>query len=910
MFRLAQWFLRTPGITRTRPTHTTQRRRLSLEQLEQRWMPSSITTLASFNETNGATPNSLIEDGHGNLFGTTGGGGANSAGTVFEVAAGSSSISALASFNGANGDTPSSLIEDSQGNLFGITLALPLPNVSPDNLGTVFEVAAGTSSITTLTSFSLTSGDIPSSLIEDSHGNLFGTTTGNGGANNDGTVFELVGSSSFTTLATFNGSNGNGPVNLIVDSHGNLFGTTAAGGSNNDGTVFELATGSSSITTLASFNGADGSGANSLIEDGNGNLFGVATEGGANGDGTMFEVVAGSSSITTLASFSGPNGEAPTSLVEDSHSNLFGTAEFGGANGDGTVFELTAGSSSISALASFNGANGKSPGSVIEDSYGNLFGTTAFDGADNNGTVFEIPAALPAATLTASSGSSQTAFANTAFAAPLVVAVTDPAGNPIVNAVVTFTGPAGGAGVTFPSGTTAVTNAQGQASIDVSANGSAGSYVVTASVSGAASSASFDLTNSPSTVPPPSNAAQSVGVFDPSSATWYLNGSNAAGAPADGEVEYGGVNWYALSGDFTGDGLSTIVVVDPSTETWYISDTDTLGPPSIAPFQYGAPGWIPVVGDWNGSGIDGIGVVDPTTGIWYLRNEASAGPADGGTFAYGAPGWIPVAGNWYGRSNGQDGIGMVDPSTETWYLRNTPNPGGVNYIPFQYGAPGWTPVVGAWTNSMQTGIGVYDGGGMFYLRNEVSAGKADAGQFAYGAAGWVPLAGNWLNGSATSQDELAPGVGPGAPAISNAMLQSTVQEALALLRTDGINPTLLQELASANYTLAALPPGVLGDTFVQSNTVEISADGAGYGWYVDTSANDPALNPNGTVPAGSPASGHEDLLTTVLHEMGHLAGRADVANATTGSNLMDAVLPLGTRRIDALDLVFANGSFV
>jgi large repetitive protein len=107
-----------------------------------------------------------------------------------------------------------------------------------------------------------------------------------------------------------------------------------------------------------------------------------------------------------------------------------------------------------------------------------------------------------------------------------------------------------------------------------------------------------------------------------------------------------------------------------------------------------------------------------------------------------------------------------------------------------------------------------------------------------------------------------------------------------------------------------LPPGVLGETFVQSNTVEISPDAAGYGWYVDASANDPAFDANGTAPAGSPAANHEDLLTTVLHEMGHLAGQADVANATSGSNLMDAVLPLGTRRIDALDQVFANGTFV
>jgi hypothetical protein len=156
---------------------------------------------------------------------------------------------------------------------------------------------------------------------------------------------------------------------------------------------------------------------------------------------------------------------------------------------------------------------------------------------------------------------------------------------------------------------------------------------------------------------------------------------------------------------------------------------------------------------------------------------------------------------------------------------------------------------------------------------------------------------------------LAADIGPGAPTISNAALQSTVQEALSLLRTEGANPTLLQELASASYTVGELPPGVLGETFVQSKSVEISADAAGYGWYTDATANDPAFAANGTAAAGTPAAGHEDLLTTVLHEMGHLAGQPDVANATTGSDLMDTVLPLGVRRINALDAIFASGNY-
>ena len=52
---------------------------------------------------------------------------------------------------------------------------------------------------------------------------------------------------------------------------------------------------------------------------------------------------------------------------------------------------------------------------------------------------------------------------------------------------------------------------------------------------------------------------------------------------------------------------------------------------------------------------------------------------------------------------------------------------------------------------------------------------------------------------------------------------------------------------------------------------------------------------------GSPAAGKEDLLTTVLHEMGHLAGSPD---GTSG--LMAGALAAGTRDLGALDRVFAG----
>ena len=100
------------------------------------------------------------------------------------------------------------------------------------------------STATTLASFNFTDGKAPfASLIADAAGDLFGTNY-TGGANGDGTVFELVnnggGSYTPTTLVSFNGTDGSGPfASLIVDAAGHLFGTTSQDGANGDGTVFE-----------------------------------------------------------------------------------------------------------------------------------------------------------------------------------------------------------------------------------------------------------------------------------------------------------------------------------------------------------------------------------------------------------------------------------------------------------------------------------------------------------------------------------------------------------------------------------------------------------------------------------------------------------------------------------------------
>jgi uncharacterized repeat protein (TIGR03803 family) len=367
---------------------------------------NALTTLVSFNNANGANPwASLVEDNSGNLFGTTYGGGAYGDGTVFEVAAGSNSLTTLVSFNNTNGSTPlAGLVRDSAGNLFGTT-----SGGGAYGYGTVFEIAAGTNTLTILVSFNNSNGGGPHArLVRDSSGNLFGTTVG-GGANGYGTVFKVAaGTNALTTLVSFNNANGANPwAGLVEDSNGNLFGTTQTGGVNGKGTVFELAAGTNALTTLISFNGANGVGVDSgLVMDGNGNLFGTTMGGGADNDGTMFKVTSETNTLTTLVSFYGGNsGSGPRGgLIEDANGNLFGTTVSGGYFGYGTVYEVPAGTGTPITLVSFGeDMNGYIPYCrLIMDSSGNLFGTTHAGGAYGGGTVFEVAAGTNTLTTLAS----------------------------------------------------------------------------------------------------------------------------------------------------------------------------------------------------------------------------------------------------------------------------------------------------------------------------------------------------------------------------------------------------------------------------------------------------------------------------------------------------------------------------
>eukprot|EP01037_Dinobryon_pediforme_P016245 gene16245-16423_t len=132
-----------------------------------------------------------------------------------------------------------------------------------------------------------------------------------------------------TKIADFTSVTGGGGTSLIVDSNGNLFGTTSAGGANTSGTVFEIAkTGSTygTVTTITTFNGTNGSTPLAGISfDASGNLFGTTPSGGCCKNGTVFEVT--NSGFATSGGSSTPNPSPtpdPTAVPEPATAALLG----------------------------------------------------------------------------------------------------------------------------------------------------------------------------------------------------------------------------------------------------------------------------------------------------------------------------------------------------------------------------------------------------------------------------------------------------------------------------------------------------------------------------------------------------------------------------------------------------------
>ena len=310
----------------------------------------------------------LAVDPAGNLYGTSRDGGAHDWGSVFELSPDPAAVEGwtlrvLHSFylNGKDGAEPWDKVTlDRAGNVYGTTR-----EGGPNGAGIVFKLASTVGSTWTesiLHAFPATRHDGLESyaeLAEDRSGNLYGTTSGGGVGNGDGVVFKLTHTTSGwkeTLLHSFQGPDGSQPIaGLVFDAKGNLYGTTQVGGANGEGTVFQLTPttdGRWKHTILYDFpqfrNG--GGPVSTLAFDKSGNLYGTAAGGTgpcSGGCGVVYKLTPGSDGkwtysvlhrFTDKGDGAEPNGAV---IFDKTGTHLYGTAIFGGTYNQGVVYEIT-----------------------------------------------------------------------------------------------------------------------------------------------------------------------------------------------------------------------------------------------------------------------------------------------------------------------------------------------------------------------------------------------------------------------------------------------------------------------------------------------------------------------------------------------------------------------------------------
>jgi uncharacterized repeat protein (TIGR03803 family) len=264
------------------------------------------TVIHAFTGADGSGPGSPVSiDKHGNVFGTTPTGGKYGVGVIYllQPLGSNWNFRVVHAFTGGAdgaGGSASRLLMDGLGNLYGVCTVGGV-----NGLGTVYEVSLvnGQVKFSTLYAFKLPpDGALPySGLIFDRLGNLYGTTY-YAGANGFGTVYKLTRGNGIWTesvLYSFQGgTDGANPISsLVADTSGSLYGTTSAeGAACGCGTIFKITRGSSGNWTerpVYRFPGAPNAGTsyNGMVSDGAGHFYGATVNGGPTDDGTIYEFI-------------------------------------------------------------------------------------------------------------------------------------------------------------------------------------------------------------------------------------------------------------------------------------------------------------------------------------------------------------------------------------------------------------------------------------------------------------------------------------------------------------------------------------------------------------------------------------------------------------------------------------------
>jgi len=142
-------------------------------------------------------------------------------------------------------------------------------------------------------------------------------------------------------------------------------------------------------------------------------------------------------------------------------------------------------------------------------------------------------------------------------------------------------------------------------------------------------------------------------------------------------------------------------------------------------------------------------------------------------------------------------------------------------------------------------------------------------------------------------------VAAGGSTLTTDALAPIIQEAItrwsSLMQLDAGQTAMLDQITFQIGDLAGL---TLGET--AGSAIVLDIDAAGYGWFIDATASDDSeftgFDSTGILAASSgTASGDMDLLSVVMHEMGHILGFEHQTANEQLSGVMAEYLTAGTR---------------
>jgi uncharacterized repeat protein (TIGR03803 family) len=455
----------------------------------------TYTALHFFNQTDGSAstyPALLAQGRDGNLYGTTSGGGTTPYGTVFKMTP-SGSITTLHTFNSTDGATPvSGLTLGTDGNFYGTT-----ETGGTSNFGTIFKITpsgtlttlynftgstdgsypvtppvqgksgafygttyfGGTYSITSTGSFKalpgLVGGRSYGPLLLASDGNFYGTTA------DVNTVFRLTPTGAVTPIYAFDGTHGLNPYGgLVQGSDGLLYGTTTGGGTGGGGVVFKLSL-AGAITVLHNFDSSsttDGwEPTAGLVAASDGYFYGATAQGPANTNnyGGLFKI-SKSGAYSLLYLFDGTNGANPyATQLQHTNGIIYGLANSSSDTcGCGVFYSLNNSLKSFVALMTTSGKAGQTVeilGTGLSGTTGVKFGTVAatFTVVSNNYITAVVPSSGTTGFVTVTTPSG-TLTSNKKFLITPVISSFAPTSGPVGTIVmITGTGFLGATQVTF-----------------------------------------------------------------------------------------------------------------------------------------------------------------------------------------------------------------------------------------------------------------------------------------------------------------------------------------------------------------------------------------------------------------------------------------------------------------------------